>query len=399
MFNKITKLINEKKNLFITGSAGTGKSYYLNNLMDIYPDLIVTASTGAAAVKVFGQTIHSFSGIGLGDLSAKEIFEEMKFIRKEKIKRCSMLAIDEISMLNGDKLNLINEVFQLVKGNSLPFGGIQVILIGDFLQLPPVDDNCFFAFQSQAWKDLDLQSVLLTKIYRQNEACFLDILNEVRYGELSKPSIMKLNSFVQPYNEDKFFKLYALNKKADNLNLGYLNALEGKEQMYTAYDIGENRGISLIHKNCLCPKRLILKVDARVMLLKNVSVESGLVNGALGTVKQMCNRSVVVEFDNGITEELGFQPVSIIKEDKLEIARRDQIPLRLSWAISIHKSQGMTLDNVVVDMDGIFEYGQAYVALSRVKSMKGLRISHLDISRIKAHPEAIKFYKELCRHE
>ncbi len=380
MYNHIVNLIKQGKNIFITGSAGTGKSYILNQLRNDFPNMVITASTGAAAINVSGTTIHSYAGIGIGDRPADDIAWSLRQDTRRNILYCSLLAIDEISMLSAETLDLIDEVFQIVRQSKLPFGGIQVIVIGDFLQLPPVGEEAHFAFESKAW---NFETVLLEKVYRQNDAEFLASLAKIRFGESAEiPSYP-----VDPHA----IRLFALNRLADAYNLDKLRALTTKQQYYEAYDSGDPKGISTIYKNCLAPKDLYLKVGARVMLLVN-KLDMGLVNGSIGEVIN-AEDEVEVRFDNGIVETFGKEIVARIMIDKVEIARRIQIPFRLAWGISIHKSQGLTLDKVYIDAQGIFECGQAYVALSRVRTKEGLSIVNLRPELIMANSKAVEFYK------
>lgn len=391
MHEEIKRLIAAGRNIFITGSAGTGKSYTLEKLKEEFPDMILTASTGAAAVNISGTTIHSFAGIGIGDRPADKIAYSMAPQARVRIQQCNMLAIDEISMLSAETLDLINEVFKLLRHNKKAFGGIQLIVIGDFLQLPPVareNEEYHFAFEGQAWEEAEFQTVLLTKVYRQAEGIFLEALNRIRYGEAIEFSA---NGII----DEKAIRLFALNKYADNYNFEKLRAIKQPSRFFEAIDCGDPKGIAIIYRNCLAPKELFLKVGARVMLLINKDIDLGLINGSLGTITDIKGGAVCVKFDNGISMEYNQEIVARLVIDEEEIARRIQIPLRLAWAISIHKSQGMTLDRVHVDLQGVFEYGQTYVALSRVRTREGLSVVNLQPQMIKAHPKAVEFYKKL----
>ena len=388
MYNHIKSLIDSNRNIFITGSAGTGKSYILNQLRQNF-DMDVTASTGMAAINVSGTTIHSFAGVGIGDHAAEEYYWRMRPDTRDRIKKCTRLAIDEISMLSAEMLDLIDAVFKLVKNNKLSFGGVQLIVIGDFLQLPPVSKDeaspASFAFESQAWIDAEFETVFLEKVYRQTDKQFLAELSNIRIGNPGN---------IQSYpTSDKATRLFALNRLADAYNYEKLRALKTPSKYFEAVDSGEGKAISLIYKNCLAPKDLYLKVGARVMLLVN-KIDYGLINGSTGEATQ-CDDEVEVRFDNGVTMSFGPEIVARVIVDKVELARRTQIPLRLAWAISIHKAQGMTLDQVHVDCEGIFECGQAYVALSRVKTKEGLSIVNIKPEHIMANQKAVEFYEKL----
>jgi len=392
MYNHIKSLIDSGRNIFITGSAGTGKSYILNQLREDF-DMDVTASTGMAAINVSGTTIHSFSGIGIGERSADEVYWRIRSETRDRIRNCKLLAIDEISMLSAEILDLIDAVFKLIRGNKNPFGGIQLIVIGDFLQLPPVAKDeqlpANFAFESNVWTEANFETVLLEKVYRQTDKEFLAALGNIRIGKAMD---------IQGYKTDEHaIRLFALNRLADAYNFDKLRAINKPTRYFEAIDSGEGKAISLIYKNCLAPKDLYLKIGARVMLLINKEIDLGLINGSTGEVINITEGGVEVKFDNGVTLSFGPEICARIIVDKIEVARRIQIPLRLAWAISIHKSQGMTLDKMHVDCEGIFECGQAYVALSRVRSKEGLSVVNLRPELIMANEKAVKFYQQLTQ--
>ncbi len=390
MYTKILSLIKSGKNVFLTGNAGTGKSYYLNKLQQDLPDLIVTASTGVAAINVGGSTIHSFSGIGIGTKSAKQIAYSMHSEQRAKIAYCSRLAIDEISMLSADTLDLINDVFKILKRNDEPFGGIQLIVIGDFLQLPPVEKEgkeVRFAFESESWQEANFQPVLLEEQFRQNDVDFLNDLNKIRFGEAV--------DIVSTAKHDDALHLFALNYPADKYNEAKLAEVKGQIYHFEARDSGSAYHKASIDKNCLVPKNLYLKVGARVMLLINKYIDLGLINGSTGNVTEIIGKTATVKFDNGCSLDLCYEPIAKIMDDKVELASRSQIPLRLAYAISIHKSQSLSLDKVCIDFQGTFECGQAYVALSRVRTKAGLSVKNLRANLIKANKKAVEFYKNM----
>lgn len=420
MYNKILSLVQSGKNIFITGAAGVGKSFYLNQLKQDLPDLVVTATTGVAAINVEGFTIHSFSGIGIGNRSAKQTAYSMHPEQKLKIIHCSKLAIDEISMLNADIFDLINEVFKIVryKYSNLPFGGIQLIVIGDFLQLPPVEKDGKepkFAFESVSWKEANFQVVNLTEQHRQKDTAFIEELNKIRLGEMIEITSTSIH--------DNALHLFALNHFADEYNKNKLNEIKGQIYHFEARDSGNPYNIASIDKNCLVPRNLYLKIGARVMLLINKYIEIGLINGSIGNITKINNNTVTVQFDNGANLDLFYEKVAKImgtdteyhsypkevdgktilesteikKENKIELASRTQIPLRLAYAVSIHKAQGLSLDKVCIDFSGTFESGQAYVALSRVRSKTGLSVKNLRPNLIKANKKAVEFYKNMSK--
>jgi len=390
MYNEIKTLIDSGKNVFITGSAGTGKSYNLNLLRKDFPEMGVTASTGIAAVNVRGTTIHRFAGIGVGKDTAETLYFKMAPQVDERISHCKLLAIDEISMLSAEVMDLINELFKKVRRDNRPFGGIQIIAIGDFLQLPPVsrdDDIKNFAFKGGSWQEAEFQTVLLEKCYRQKDIKFLEALNKIRHGEQ-----IDLMPYANGTYSEKDIHLFALNKLAETFNLNKLREIKKPTRRFVATDYGDPKGYVMLKKYSRVPEELYIKEGARVILLNNIDPEAGLVNGTTGTVREILNDDVTVSFDNGMVIMLTYDKVDSIIEDREEIAFRKQIPLKLAWAITIHKSQGMTLKNVCIDGSKIFECGQAYVAFSRVESPEGLHIKNFNARTIKAHEEAVKFY-------
>lgn len=396
-YERVKSAILSGRNIFITGSAGTGKSFILNKLKEEFQNLSITATTGASAVNVGGITIHSFAGLGIGDRTAGQLIYRMHPETAERLRACSLLAIDEISMLDAKMFDLLNEVLKIVRGKDEAFGGLQVILFGDFLQLPPVDKdkNAKFAFESEAWTEANFVNVLLTKVYRQTDQVFLEILKDARFGTIGPGQAPHLTANVA--KDRDMIHLFARNKPADDFNFQRLREVPGANKYYAGEDWGTDRGLDLLQKNCLTPKELFLKVGARVMLLINLDQTLGLINGSLGTVSMCSDGMVEVNFDNGETISLCKQRVSEIRVNDTLIAYREQIPLRLAWAISIHKSQGMTLERVKIDFDGVFEYGQAYVALSRAKSLEGLYVENFNVGFFKAHPTAIGFMNRLTK--
>jgi ATP-dependent DNA helicase PIF1 len=432
---KIIEIIDLGENVFITGGAGTGKSYTLSKLKKHYKDeLQLTSTTGISALNIKGQTLHSWSGIGLGE---KPIAVTVKMITQKptlykQLLLCKKLAIDEISMLDNHTMDYVNEVLKLVRENEKPFGGIQVILIGDFFQLPPVkiddaDEHKDFCFNSQAWQDLNLYTIILNDVKRQNDKRFIEALTNVRIDKTSAEDLKVFYERDYPgsYEPDKnILQIFGTNRDADAYNTKCFDEIQSQSYCYDAVDmlhqysilddsctilkINENSEIKLnnydakciqqFDKDCKAPKHLELKEGCRVMLLTNLDIKSGLVNGTCGTITMLTSASVAVEFDNGV--KLSMQPFEFeyIKEGKTKVTRK-QYPLRLAYGITIHKSQGMTFANLVVNFNRIFDYGQAYVALSRTKSLDGLIIKGFDHNKIRANEKVVNFYKNLINNK
>lgn len=416
---KIKELIKNGENLFITGSAGSGKSFLLNNLKKEF-NIEITSTTGMAAVNIGGQTIHAWAGVGICnlpiDFAIKNIIKKSNLAKR--IRNAKLLAIDEISMLDAQTFDYINTVLKAIRANNKPFGGLQLILFGDFFQLPPVEKSSGFCFESNAWYELNIKNVVLKKIYRQSDKNFAEILNNIRQNKLQNKD---LNAFYSRNNqplpkEREVLHIFATNEAADNFNLQKFNSIpsekieltskdiimknEEADKLITSKDDVEKLSIArrkiwdTLDKYCKVSQIITLKKDCRVMLLKNLDFETVLINGACGKVIDISKEGIDVEFDNGVFKTIKPEEFDYTKDGKL-LARRIQYPLRLAYGITIHKSQGMTLDEVFIDFNRIFEYGQAYVALSRVKSITGLYLKGFTPQKIMTNPKIIEFYENL----
>ena len=410
-------LIEDGESIFVSGSAGTGKSYLLQYLRANYLDagLHITASTGIAAVNVGGQTLHSWAAIGLGNLPTEQIIKNLfsvKFSRvRRKLKLAKMLAIDEISMISAPIFDLLNDLLQAIRQNNKPFGGLQLILFGDFLQLPPINrdgqlsEDYQFCFQSKAWQELNPHQVLLETVFRQKDQKFVQLLNNIRFGKISKNDIKTLQSRVglkEKINAIKPTILASHNAQVEAINRVELNKISNNSQIFSAKFSGNSTRIEFLKKNCLANQSLELKVGAQVMMLKNTYQKEGIINGSIGIIKEFAKKTnyPIVKFNNGTLLTIAPEDWSLekfnIEKQKIETeAKMSQIPLILSWAITIHKSQGMTLDKVQCDLSRVFADGQIYVALSRVSSLEGLYIDKLDFNRIKANQEIVDFYNQI----
>ena len=391
-------------NALVTGSAGTGKSTLLQAIRERFDKrLPVTASTGISAVNVGGMTIHSWAGLGLaeeaGDVLARAILDKGGKAMK-RIKNAKRLAIDEISMIHGDLFDKLDVVFRIVRDKpDQPFGGVQLILFGDFLQLPPVNRGGAqkFAFQSEAWKSAGIKTFMLTKVFRQEDQAFVDALNSIRLGEMTQSVRALLSTRWKVTDDDPSLRpvvMYTHNADVDRENESKLRKLQGEERRFISRDKGEGAHLSAIQKNCLAPETLRLKIGAQVMLLWNIEPLGGLANGTMGVVVGFTDEKPRVKFANGREETLEKEQWTIKNGDEI-LASRSQFPLRLAWCITVHKSQGMTLDKISVFLDRVFEPGQSYVALSRVKTLGGLFIESTKIGAIRAHPDALSFYQNL----
>lgn len=399
----VAQMAQNGENLLITGSAGTGKSTLLRELGRRFKgDLPIAASTGIAAVNVGGMTLHSWAGLGMGQESAEEIAENLEQSRRApygRITKAKRLAIDEVSMIHGDLFDLTDRVFRILRKDERPFGGVQLILFGDFLQLPPVsrETQQKFAFQSDSWRAANIRVNILTKVFRQSDALFSSALNEIRVGNMTEEVKELLRSRYRVADSTPSIEpvtVFTHNTDVDVLNAKRLATITGEERQYPARDWGQPAALSVLQKHCLAPETLRLKVGAQVMLLRNLDPLNGLANGSIGTVESFSvMKRPVVAFANGRTREIDDHKWEI-KSGGDVLAVREQIPLRLAWAITAHKSQGMTLDKIRVHLGKVFEYGQSYVALSRARTLDGLFIESTAPGCIKAHPEAVRFYEQ-----
>jgi len=383
--DKALGLLKSGRNIFLTGSAGTGKTYLLNqfiqHLKDARLKVAVTASTGIAATHIKGVTIHSWSGIGIKQsLTSKDID---KLRRNEqfmdRIKDTNVLIIDEISMLHKSQLNAIHYVLEACLDDPRPFGGLQVVVCGDFFQLPPVGDGREeskdkFCFMSEAWQFAGFNICYLTEQYRQTNSELSKILNEIRARTISKETIDVLNQAKNTKFSNKIepTKLYTHNVDVDKINLEKLDQLKAKDEYFKAKTKGQKQLVNTLKRQVLAPEHLELKVGAKVMFIKN-NPEKNIVNGTLGEVIRFSVKDYpVIKTFNGKTITVYKETWTIDDEYGDSLASFKQIPLRLAWAITIHKSQGMTLDAVEMDLSKTFERGQGYVALSRLKDIKNL---------------------------
>ncbi|EEB08617.2 pif1 helicase Pfh1 [Schizosaccharomyces japonicus yFS275] len=461
-------VVDKRHSVFFTGSAGTGKSVLLRKIIKTLktrfhsdPDRVaVTASTGLAACNIGGVTLHSFAGIGLGKDSAVDLVKKIRKNKKcmQRWLRTRVLVIDEVSMVDAELLDKLEEIARILRNNGRPFGGIQLVLTGDFFQLPPVPDSgkeARFCFESKTWESALDYTICLTHVFRQKDEGFVKILNELRLGKLSRESIQKFHSLSRNIRyEDGLLptELFPTRSEVERSNSMRMQQISEDPVVYNAIDGGTIRDRAIREKllqNCMAPQTLVLKVNAQVMLIKNIDEQ--LVNGSLGKVigfvdeetYQAEKRDADIHgrnpFDYETLDPLsddtpdilyrkrklktlmststraqkwplvrfslvgGDERVLVLQRETWNIelpdgevqASRTQIPLILAYAISIHKAQGQTLERVKVDLGKVFEKGQAYVALSRATSEHGLQILNFSPSKVMAHPKVVEFYKKL----
>jgi len=411
---------------FLTGPAGSGKTFLLNKYIEYLRankiQVGVTASTGIASTHINGRTIHSWSGLKVIEkpLTRKDIDRKIKHLSYNEdlvalYRGTKVLVIDEISMLDAEYLDLINTACQAFRQSIAPFGGIQLVLCGDFFQLPPVSTEMRrteYAFKAKSWQETNFKICYLDKQPRYIDNKFIGVLNDIRHSQVNEETVAILKSRINhPVRGSvRPTRLYTKNIIVDsfnNIELDNLNAEEYVFTMRTYYKEKEHRYLrDHLVKHCMAPYRLALKVGAIVMFVKNHFDEIGTntyVNGTMGKVIDFIEEEEsvypIVEVNDG--RKIIAYHQSWCFEEPGEDGRNEvmasitQIPLRLAWAITVHKSQGLSMDEVVTDLSGAFEYGMGYVALSRVRSLDGLCLLGLNQKALKVNPEISKLDDDL----
>ncbi|KAL3423208.1 mitochondrial dna helicase [Phlyctema vagabunda] len=457
-------VVNGGQSVFFTGSAGTGKSVLMRAIIDKLrkkfmrePDRVaVTASTGLAACNIGGVTLHSYGGIGLGKEDIPTLVKKIRRNPKAKNRwlRTKILVVDEISMVDGDLFDKLEGIARALRNNGRPFGGIQLVITGDFFQLPPVPDydkkerGAKFAFDANTWATAIHHTIGLTEVFRQKDPVFANMLNEMRLGKISDATIETFKKLSRPIAfEDSLdaTELFPTRNEVENSNAFRMRALHGRAYAFAAKDTGtmEETQREKLLSNMMAPKFMELKKGAQVMLIKNLDEQ--LVNGSLGRVVSFMSAKTFEIYNNHEDaldenipdEELDDEALDARKriqsakhmigntsdlmplvrfsiadgttrdllvqheEWKVElpsgevVASRVQLPLILAWALSIHKAQGQTLERVKIDLKKIFEKGQAYVALSRATTQAGLEVKNFDKSKVMAHTRVAQFYNSL----
>jgi len=406
------------KNVFLTGPGGTGKSHLLkifierynktNILSDSEKKLYVTSTTGISSLLINGKTLHSYAGIGLGNKSSEFYIDKIKknYKLKNRWINTKILIIDEISMLEPELFEKLEIIARKVRNNEKKFGGIQLVISGDFLQLPPVNSNKL-CFESNIWSDMIDKTFYFQENLRQDNKEFQDILNKIRLGNvdedvknclsscinrnktnlLIEPTILySKRHMVKEYNSDKLKLLSSNDKQIYKSTIEYKNIKDEYKEAYA----------DIINKMCDVEDEIELTIGTQVMLVVN-GIDDNLANGSIGKIIKFDNNYPVVLFTNGIEKLITEYKWSLSDDNKKEPnVYKFQIPLVLAWAITIHRAQGATLDYIETDLGySIFEYGQVYVVLSRVKTIEGIFIKNINFNKIKANPKAIEFYNNL----
>ncbi|KAI4341143.1 hypothetical protein MLD38_025902 [Melastoma candidum] len=416
---RITDAVSAGKSVFISGPAGTGKTRLVQHLIKLLrkmwgqSNVYITASTGVASCTIKGQTLHSFAG--LKDVAA-DWDSLLSGVTRDKRavyrwKKAKVVVLDEISMIDGELFENLERVARELRKIDKPWGGIQLVVAGDFFQLPPVSKgkDKGFAFQAKCWNtSFDLQ-VELTRVFRQSDETLIRVLQSVRKGGVKDEDLELLEqSCCNSEPDSSVVRLFPRNNQVNAVNQQRIEELGNDCYQFSAADSGEESWKKQLEK-MIAPNEIALCEGARVMLIKNMSTWKGLVNGAVGTivgfidsvdVADVCPDGVlpIVKFDSGKKLVIPLETWCVMDGDKV-VAHRKQIPLLLAWALSIHKCQGMTLDRLHTDLSEAFGYGMVYVALSRIRNMSGLNLSGFDRTKIKAHPKVLEFYANLANRQ
>lgn len=391
----------EGTNICLTSPAGCGKTFVLKKVYkDVAQDhnIALTSLTGISADLLGGKTLHSYLGIGLGTDSVERLYKKIigwKFM-KNRWQRLHILVIDEVSMLTVELFEKIEQLARLIRNNTMPFGGIQIVMSGDFLQLPTIGSDKF-CFESPIWDKCIDEVIVLKEIVRQQNPDLVRVLGKIRLGIVDADCKEVLGKCVRKFDRTDGIvptKLYAVNELVDKTNDKQYAKLTGPEYEYKI-SYTWNPKVAVVNREMYeaqvrLPYELKMKVGAQVIYLVN---NDGLYNGARGVIVNFASNWPIVKFANG-REQLVEPVVLNIEAGDQIIMSYKQIPLRLAFAISIHKSQSLTIDCLEINFARIFECGQFYTALSRCKSLDGLYLTNLDWNRLKANPKAIEFYKK-----
>ncbi|KAK1397190.1 ATP-dependent DNA helicase [Heracleum sosnowskyi] len=420
---QVLDCVSKGQSVFISGSAGTGKTVLLEQIIKQLKKIhgrsyvAVTGSTGVAACAIRGQTLHSFAGVGLGGGDYQSLVDNVvsnrdAYRRWNKVKA---LVIDEVSMIDAKFFDRLEFVARDVRGGFEMWGGIQLVVSGDFFQLPPVNSKCLdaeeYAFEAECWdRSFDVQFELTT-VFRQSDAQLIKLLQGIRKGEVDQDDLQLLEKCsVGTEPDPSIARFFPRNDDVCKVNRNRLESLGKQIYVFRALDEGADKWKRQL-KHVIAPDELEICIGARVMLTKNLDPQRKFVNGATGTVvgfkdnvpslQEICKCHIlpIVKFDS-VPGDWIIEPEEwVVMNGEVAVAKRKQMPLMLAWALSIHKCQGMTLDRIHTDLSRAFGYGMVYVALSRVRSLDGLHISGFSPSKIKAHPKVLQFYERFKKDE
>ncbi len=401
-------------NVFLTGPPGSGKTFllneYISELRKKGKKVAVTASTGIAATHMGGTTIHSWSGLGIKDsISDLEIRHLLKkpYLRKN-IRGADVLIVDEISMLKPGQFEAVDRICQYFKASFEPFGGMQVICSGDFFQLPPIQkygEELAFVVESSSWKNMDMKVCYLTEQFRQKDAKLSELLAHIRENNPEEGKNMLMANVKNKTAQKDVTKLYTHNVDVDQINNAELAKIPAKEWNFYMTHSGKKEVVESLKRSCLAPENLALKVGAKVMFVKN-NFDEGYVNGTQGTVMEFDVMGMpIIKTTGGQKITAAMAAWNIADEDPSNpsgqasaLAEIKQLPLRLAWAITVHKSQGMNLDSAQIDLSKCFVEGMGYVAISRLSSLKGLHLLGINDMAFRVHEKALEVDEDFRRH-
>ncbi len=413
------EILKSGKNVFLTGSAGSGKTHTLNTYIHFLrsqgADVAVTASTGIASTHLGGRTIHSWSGIGIRDhitpAQAREIISHKRL--RKRLRKINTLIIDEISMIDARVLNMVECMLKEGRKKPLePFGGVQIVVCGDFFQLPPVvssqkkmnvslfgqESESVFAYTARSWQEACFSVCYLDEQYRHTKGDFFDILNAIRSGKGEEKAQSRLEDLVGRVLErsDDITHLYTHNFDVDRINEARLRMISAPSKRYRMKSLGRVPLVASLKQSCLAQEECIVKEGASVMFVKN-DVEGKYVNGTLGIVTGFDDEHFPIVTTRSGVDIIARPQAWQLEEEEVVLAEIRQIPLRLAWAITIHKSQGMTLDAAKMDLSKAFVPGMGYVALSRVRSLEGLELLGINKEALCVHPDVLEQDKEFFK--
>lgn len=398
---KVVSLLKAGSNVLMLGSAGTGKSFIIEKIKQLLPEkkIFLTSTTGISALNIGGSTVHSFFGIGLGDKPTEKLLAKIRrnpdIVKKLKLENL-LVVVDEVSMLPDELLTKLDSILKRLRRNfDKPFGGVQLLFSGDFLQLETI--NATNILDNELIKDFS--KVILTQNYRQQgDLEFQNLLGRLRINQLTDNDDLILKKTSENILDDNTVRLFCINSKVTNYNTEKFNSIPGEIHKFTAKITGKcDKSLQELKKQFSSKNMdtLELKKGTRVMLTWNVDTESGLVNGSTGTVKDFIRNGVLVTFDKVGDFLIEKQEWCITDDSERPLAKSQQIPLMVSYALSIHKCQGITLTNAIIDLSQAFCNHQVYVALSRVRNLSGVKLVNYSKNKVKVNKDILKFYNDL----
>lgn len=400
------------ENVFLTGCAGTGKSYTIDVIVQKMRDrnkkVDITASTGLAATNIKGRTLHSWAGIGIDmnenrtKLVGRIMKDKAKYDRWMKV---DLLIIDEVSMIDYKFIEVLDDIAKYLRSSSEPFGGIQILLAGDFFQLPPVQKERkepIYLFEHSIWNTIISKNVMLTKIYRQENKEFIEILDRIRHNKITEEdekTIMKTckNKLDNEWGV-KPTQLLCTRRDVNKMNDNELRKIKADNFHNKAFEYYRDDEVEKMYKNnWKFQTDLNLKVGAQVMLLTNTY--PGYCNGSRGVVEKIENGEIIVRFLDGGIQNIGKELFEIKDNVGKVIASIEQYPLMLAWCLTVHKSQGQTIELVDIDLQKVFTYAQAYVAISRGVGLGKMRILNFSKKSVRTNQKVIRFYEKIKESE